>query len=217
VTPPPAPSRLLLATRTADKARELRQILQAAGATVELRSLDEGHVHWSEEEERLERFDSFEANARAKAEYFARLTGLPVVADDSGLEVLSLGGAPGVRSKRFAPQSGKLTGQALDAANNAELLRRLLGADEKRRRACYVCVALLVRRPGAAPEAFTGRCWGRILADPRGTGGFGYDPLFFHEGLGKTFGEATAEEKHAVSHRGEAFRELAAALARHPL
>ena len=191
-------------------------ILQAAGAAVELQSLDEAHVHWARKR-RLERFDSFQANARAKAEYFAKLTGLPTVADDSGLEVLSLGGTPGVRSKRFSPESGRLTGKELDAANNAELLRRLQGADEKRRRACYVCVALLVRRPGAAPEAFTGRCWGRILADPRGTGGFGYDPLFFHEGLGKTFGEATAEEKHAVSHRGEAFRELAAALARHPL
>ncbi len=209
--------RLLLATRSADKAGEIREILAAAGAVVELQSLDEAHVHWSSEEERLERFDSFEANARAKAEYFARLTGLPVAADDSGIEVLSLGGAPGVRSKRFAPDNGKLTGKALDEANNAELLRRLLGADEKRRRACYVCVALLLRRPSATPEAYTGRCWGRILTEPHGTGGFGYDPLFFHEGLGKAFGEATREEKHSVSHRGEAFRLLAAALAKHPL
>jgi len=208
---------LLLATRSADKAREIREILRAAGAAVDLRSLDEAHVRWSEEEERLERFESFEANARAKAEYFARRSGLPVVADDSGLEVLSLGGAPGVRSKRFAANDRGLTGTALDAANNAELLRRLLGADEARRRACYVCVALLLRRPTAPAEAFTGRCWGRVLAEPRGSGGFGYDPLFFHEGLGKTFGEATPEEKHGVSHRGEAFRLLAAALARHPL
>ncbi len=212
-----APPRLLLATRSADKAGEIREILRAAGAAVELQSLDDARVHWHEDEERLEQFDSFEANARAKAEYFARLTGLPVAADDSGIEVLSLGGAPGVRSKRFAPDNARLSGKALDAANNAELLRRLLGADEKRRRACYVCVALLVRRVGAAPEAYTGRCWGRILTEPRGTGGFGYDPLFFHEGLGKAFGEATPEEKHSVSHRGEAFRLLAEALARHPL
>jgi XTP/dITP diphosphohydrolase len=210
-------NRLLLATRSADKAREIRQILQAAGVDVELQSLDEAHVHWHSEEERLERFDSFQANARAKAEYFARLTGLPTVADDSGLEVLSLGGAPGVRSKRFSPEAGRLTGQELDAANNAELLRRLQGADEKRRRACYVCVALLLRTTSSAGEAFTGRCWGRILEEPKGTGGFGYDPLFFQEELGKTFGEATAEEKHGVSHRGEAFRQLAAALARRPL
>ncbi|HXY19789.1 MAG TPA: non-canonical purine NTP pyrophosphatase [Gemmatimonadales bacterium] len=209
--------RLLLATRSADKAREIREILAAAGADVELKSLDEAHVHWSSEEERLERFDSFQANARSKAEYFVGLTGLPVVADDSGLEVLSLGGAPGVRSKRFSPEAGRLTGKALDEANNAELLRRLQGADEPRRRACYVCVALLVRRAGAPPEAYTGRCWGRVLEEPRGTGGFGYDPLFFHEGLGKTFGEATAEDKHGVSHRGEAFRQLAAALVHRPL
>jgi len=210
-------NRLLLATRSADKAREIREILAEGGAGVELQSLDEARVHWASEEERLERFDSFQANARAKAEYFAKLTGLPVVADDSGLEVLSLGGAPGVRSKRFAPDAGRLTGRALDEANNVELLRRLHGADEKRRRACYVCVALLVRRLGAPAEAFTGRCWGRVLEEPRGTGGFGYDPLFFHEGLGKTFGEATAEEKHGVSHRGAAFSELAAALVARPL
>jgi XTP/dITP diphosphohydrolase len=213
VTPP----RLLLATRSVDKAREIREILRAAGAGVELQSLDQARVHWSEAEERLERFDSFEANARAKAEYFAKLTGLPVVADDSGIEVLSLGGAPGVRSKRFAPEYGRLEGKPLDAANNAELLRRLLGADEKRRRACYVCVAVLVRRPTAAPEAYTGRCWGRILTEPKGAGGFGYDPLFYHEALGKTFGEATSEEKQTLSHRGEAFRLLAARLAEHPL
>lgn len=210
-------NRLLLATRSADKAREIRQILQAAGLAIDLQSLDEARVHWNSEEERLERFDSFQANARAKAQYFARLTGLPVVADDSGLEILSLGGEPGVRSKRFSPDAGRLTGKELDAANNAELLRRLLGADEQRRRACYVCVALLLRTAGSAGEAFTGRCWGRVLEEPKGTGGFGYDPLFFHEGLGKSFGEATAEEKHGVSHRGDAFRQLAAALSHRPL
>ncbi len=210
-------NRLLLATRSADKAREIRQILHAAGVSVELQSLDEARVHWASEEERLERFDSFQANARAKAEYFAKLTGLPTVADDSGLEVLSLGGAPGVRSKRFSPEAGRLVGKELDAANNVELLRRLQGADEQRRRACYMCVALLLRTVSSAGEAFTGRCWGRILVEPQGTGGFGYDPLFFHEGLGKAFGEATAEEKHGVSHRGDAFRQLAAALAQRPL
>jgi XTP/dITP diphosphohydrolase len=210
-------NRLLLATRSADKAREIRQILQAAGLVTELQSLDEARVHWSSEEDRLERFDSFQENARAKAQYFARLTGLPTLADDSGLEVLSLGGAPGVRSKRFSVDAGRLAGQELDAANNAELLRRLLGADEKRRRACYVCVAVLLRTAAAAGETFIGRCWGRMLETPRGAGGFGYDPLFFHEGLGKTFGEATAEQKDGVSHRGDAFRQVAAALSLRPL
>jgi XTP/dITP diphosphohydrolase len=210
-------SRLLVATRSPDKAREIREILAAAGSTVEARSLDEAHVHWSSDEERLERFDSFEANARSKAEYFARLTGLPTVGEDSGLEVIALGGQPGVRSKRFSPQAGTLAGKELDAANNAELLRRLRGAEEARRRACYVCVAVLLRSPHATPESFTGRCWGRILEEPQGSGGFGYDPLFLHEGLGRTFGEVTAGEKNPVSHRGETFRLLAQALALRPL
>ena len=210
-------NRLLLATRSADKAREIRQILQAAGLVTELQSLDEARVHWSSEEDRLERFDSFQENARAKAQYFARLTGLPTLADDSGLEVLSLGGAPGVRSKRFSVDAGRLAGQELDAANNAELLRRLQGAPTARRRAAYTCVAVLVRRTGGPPEAFTGRCWGYVLDAPRGTGGFGYDPLFYHEELGKTFGEAASDEKHRVSHRGAAFRFLAEALAAKPL
>ncbi len=208
---------LLLATRSADKVREIRRILQAAGSAIEIQSLEEAHVHWSSEEDRIERFDSFLSNARAKAEYFAKLTGRPTVADDSGIEVISLGGAPGVRSKRFAPEGGALAGKELDAANNAELLRRLGGADQARRRACYVCVAVLLRKPGVPPEEFTGRSWGRILVEPRGTGGFGYDPLFFHEGIGKSFGEAGPEEKDGVSHRGEAFRQVAAALAKRPL
>ncbi len=210
-------SRLLLATRSADKVREIRRILAAAGCTVEIESLDEAHVHWNSAEERIEEHDSFLANARAKAEYFARLTGRPTVADDSGIEVISLGGAPGVRSKRFAPESARLSGKELDAANNAELLRRLRGADAARRRACYVCVAVLLRKPSGPPEAFTGRSWGRILEEPRGSGGFGYDPLFLHEGLERSFGEAEPDEKDARSHRGEAFRLVAAALAARPL
>lgn len=208
-------NKLLLATRSADKAREIGEIL--AGSHVDVVSLEDIHFPWHSEEERIEEHDSFLANARSKAEYFARLSGLPTVADDSGLEVVTLAGAPGVRSKRFAPDSARLSGKLLDDANNAELLRRLLGAGTPRRRASYVCVAVLIRKPGAVPEVFTGRCWGRILDAPKGTGGFGYDPLFFHEGLGKTFGEATPAEKHGVSHRGAAFRELATALAADPI
>jgi XTP/dITP diphosphohydrolase len=208
-------ARLLLATRSADKAREIGEIL--AGVDVDVVSLEQARVGWRAEEERLEEHDSFLANARSKAEYFARLSGLPTVADDSGLEVLALGGQPGVRSKRFAPDAGRLSGKALDEANNTELLRRLRGAPVARRRANYTCVAVLFRRAGAAPEAFTGRCWGYVLDAPRGTGGFGYDPLFFHEELGMTFGEATPDAKHRVSHRGAAFRQLASALAAEPL
>jgi len=203
---------LLVATRSEDKAREIREILDAAGAGVEVKSLQDARVPWDSREERIEAFDSFQANARAKAEYFARLTGLPTVADDSGLEVLSLLGTPGVRSKRFAPGAANLAGKELDAANNRELLARLAGADEKRRRASYTCVAVLLRRPTAPPDSFTGLCWGRILEEPRGEGGFGYDPLFYFEELEQTFAELTAEEKHKVSHRGEAFRQVAEAL-----
>ena len=210
-------NRLLLATRSADKAREIKQIMQAAGCTCELVSLADARVVEHSDEERIEEHDSFLGNARAKAEYFVKLTGLPTVADDSGLEVLSLLGAPGVRSKRFASGGTDLLGKALDEANNTELLRRLLGASEQRRRASYTCVAVLVRRVSAPPADFTGTCWGRVLEEPRGTGGFGYDPLFYYEPLGKTFAELTAEEKNAVSHRGEAFRQVAAALAAKPL
>lgn len=210
-------NKLLLATRSKDKAGEIRDVLRAVGADVELVSLEDAHVAWSSKEEAIEEFDSFLSNARAKAEYFAKLTGLPTVADDSGIEVLSLLGAPGVKSKRFATGARDLAGKELDRANNEELLRRLQGADEARRRASYVCVAVLLRRPNAPPESWTGRCWGRILEAPKGEGGFGYDPLFFHEGLGRSFGEVTPAEKHAVSHRGEAFRQVAEALVARPL
>ncbi len=207
---------LLLATRSADKVREIREILRAAGG-IEVKTLEEARVSWSSAEDRLEDHDSFLANARSKAEYFHKLTGLPTVSDDSGIEVISLMGAPGVRSKRFAPNALSLASKELDQANNAELLRRLSGADELRRRASYVCVAVLVRGGGHPPESFTGRCWGRVLDAPRGSGGFGYDPLFFDDELGKTFAELTPEEKHARSHRGAAFRQVAAALAAKPL
>lgn len=210
-------NRLLLASRSEDKAREIKEILAAAGAGVELQSLEDARIPCSSAEERIEEHDSFLGNARAKAEYFAKLTGLPTVADDSGIEVISLMGAPGVRSKRFALNAAQLTGKELDQANNRELLLRLRGADEKRRRASYVCVAVLLRRPNAVPQDFTGRCWGRVLEEPRGTGGFGYDPLFLDEELQKTFAELTPEEKHARSHRGEAFRAVAEALKLRPL
>ena len=210
-------SRLLLATRSADKAREIRHILTDAGCGVDLATLEESHVAWSRAEEELEDQDSFLGNARRKAEYFARLTGLPTVTDDSGIEVISLLGKPGIKSRRFAPNAGSLAGRELDQANNAELLRRLTGADPARRRACYTCVAVLQRRLNAPPESFTGRCWGRVLEEPRGTEGFGYDPLFFFEELGRTFAELTPVEKHRVSHRGEAFRQVAEALKAKPL
>lgn len=200
--------KLLAATRSAGKQREFRRILEPAG--VELLFPDDVGVLEGPAEELIEMGDTFEANARHKAEYFARRTGLPTVADDSGLEVFVLGGAPGVRSRRWAGAAG--SPDAVDAANNAELLRRLAGASEARRRARYRCVLVLLRAPGAVPEVFEGTCGGRILEAPGGAGGFGYDPLFWSDELGKSFGDATPEEKDGVSHRGRALRALAGAL-----
>ena len=200
--------KLLAATRSAGKQRELRRALETAGH--EIVFPDEAGVFESAAEEALELGETFEANARHKAEYFARRSGLPTVADDSGLEVFSLGGAPGVRSKRWAGAAGST--EAIDEANNAELRRRLLGAEASRRKARYRCVLVLLRAPNGFPEVFEGSCTGTILDEPRGTGGFGYDPWFLSDDLGKTFGEATPHEKAAVSHRGKALTALLTAL-----
>lgn len=196
--------KLLFATRSSGKQVEVRRVMEAAGHGVVFP--DEAGVPETRQEELLEVSDSFETNARTKAEFFLKKTGLPTVADDSGLEVFSLGGLPGVRSKRWAG----LTGPSLevDKANNAELLRRLAGAPESRRRARYRCVLVLLRSASAIPEVFEGVCGGRILEEPRGTGGFGYDPLFLCDALDQTFGEAAAEEKDRVSHRGQALEKL---------
>lgn len=193
---------LLVGTRSRGKQREVRRLL--AGTGIEVRFPDDVGVPEDPAEEALELADSYEANARAKAEYFSRRTGLPTVADDSGLEVIALGGAPGVRSKRWAGVEAH--GAALDAGNNAELLRRLAGAPAERRRARFRCVLVYVPAPGAPSERFEGSCPGTILEAPRGADGFGYDPLFLSDELGKTLGEASDDEKDRVSHRGVAFR-----------
>jgi XTP/dITP diphosphohydrolase len=204
---------LLVATRSVGKQGEFARILEPLGVT--LAFPDDVGLAPRSDEDALELGDTFEANARHKAEYFARRSGLATVADDSGLEVLALGGAPGVRSRRWAGASG--TPDQVDAANNAELVRRLAGAPPARRGARYRCVLVLLRDPGAIPESFEGSCAGRILEQPAGTGGFGYDPYFFSDELQKSFGEATPEEKDGVSHRGRAVRGLAAALERRPV
>jgi XTP/dITP diphosphohydrolase len=200
--------KVLAATRSAGKQREIRRVLGAAGLEVVfpvdiwLRESSAGDP--------IEQGDSFESNARQKAEYFARLSSMPTFADDSGLEVFSLGGAPGVHSKRWAGASG--SDPEIDAANNAELLRRLAGAPEPRRLARYRCVLFYLPSYGAVPTICQGDCTGRILDAPRGTNGFGYDAYFFSDELGKTFGEATDEEKDRLSHRGRALRALAQTL-----
>ena len=196
---------LLAATRSQGKQVELRRLLEPAG--IQVLFPDDAGLWEGPAEDLLELAESFEGNARRKAEHFARLSGRPTLADDSGLEVFSLGGAPGVRSRRWAGAVG--TADDVDAANNAELLRRLRGAPDARRRARYRCVLVYLERPDAVPKVFEGVCGGRILEAPLGEGGFGYDPLFFSDELGKTFGEATAGEKDAVSHRGRAVRAFA--------
>lgn len=195
---------LLVATRSTGKQREFRRLLEPAGFDV--RFPDDVGLHQRPEEDTLEVASSFEGNARAKAEYFARLSGLPTLADDSGLEVLSLGGAPGVRSKRFANATG--TPAEVDAANNRELLRRLLGASEQRRSARFRCVLVFLPRHGGVPVIAEGSCPGRILEAPAGEGGFGYDPLFLSAELGVTLAEATPAQKDEVSHRARALRAL---------
>lgn len=202
---------LLVATRSADKLREIRQIL-AAHPGVRVLDLREAGVPESPEEEGIEAFATFEENALAKARYFAEHAGLPTLADDSGLSVDALGGAPGVYSRRFSGRSD-LRGAELDAANNAVLLERLAGVPVERRTARYVCVAAVVPG-GGAEQLFRGECEGVILPEPRGSGGFGYDPLFYLPGEERTFGELAPERKNLFSHRGRALRAAAGWLAR---
>ena len=144
---------------------------------------------------------TFEENARKKAIHYSRHCPGLVFADDSGLCVGALGGAPGVGSARFSGPD------ATDAGNNMKLLQELAGARETQRAAHYVCI-IAVARQGQVMETFEGRAGGTILEAPRGEGGFGYDPLFFYEPLGKSFAEISGGEKFAVSHRGQAFRKL---------
>lgn len=199
--------KLLLATRSTHKLREIRAILRDE-PEIELVDLNAAAVPVSRDEDLIEAFDTFEANAVAKAIYFHRKTGHPTAADDSGIVVDALGGAPGVRSKRFAPVRDGVAGEARDRENLEHLLRRLSTVTLAERTARYVCVVALVTDQDHEPGIFRGTVEGLILGHPRGKGGFGYDPVFYHRGLGRTFAEIAPEEKDAVSHRGIAFREL---------
>ena len=205
--------KVVVATRSADKLREIRQVLRGVRG-VDLIDLNDAGVPESPGEDSIERFDTFEENARAKAEYFAGLTGLPTIADDSGIVVDALGGAPGVRSKRYAPTPEGLPGEARDRANLLHLLDALGDRALAERVGRYVCVAALDLADGTGTTLFRGQVEGLVLDRPRGFGGFGYDPVFFHPSSGRTFAELTPEEKDQVSHRGQAFQALAQALER---
>ena len=192
---------MLLATRSAGKIRELRPLLLERGIGVI--SLDDAGIAESDAEDALEVYATFEENALAKARYFARLSGRPTLADDSGVAVDALGGRPGVLSKRWSGRVD-LTGQALDDENNRLLLAAL--RDKADRRAHYVCAAAYA--DASRELVCRGEVHGRILEDANGVGGFGYDPFFFADELGKSFGEASRQEKATVSHRARAFATL---------
>jgi XTP/dITP diphosphohydrolase len=196
----PAMATILVATSNAGKLRDF------AAAAAEHGIALAGLPNFSSLPQVPEDEPTFEANARKKAEAYSRFApGAVVLADDSGLEVRVLNGAPGVRSARFAATSAEEN--ASDAANNARLLAELRTVPEDRRQAQFVCV-IVAARDGKTLATFRGEAQGVILHAPRGAGGFGYDPLFYFPQLGKTFAELSAAEKARVSHRGQAFREF---------
>lgn len=207
---------LVLATRSSHKLREIRDILGDCGA--DLVSLSDRAIEPRAEEDDIECFDSFAANAIAKARYFCVRTALPTVADDSGIVVPALGGAPGVLSRRFAETLGVTPAEPeRDAVNTRLLLERARPLHGDQRRAYYACAAALAlpaaddgREP--ALHVFAGTCEGVLADAPRGDHGFGYDPVFLLPGLGLTFAEVEPALKQRLSHRARAFRALAAAL-----
>ena len=205
------PRTLVLATRSAGKLRELGPMIRDAG--FEPVTLDALGIAPLADDEAVEAFETFEENAIAKARHYGaraeasgRGAGVLVLADDSGLEVFALGGAPGVRSKRWSGSA--LEGAELDDANNAKLMSALHGVADRRAR--YVCAAAITSALGLV--CARGECPGAMLEAARGADGFGYDPYFFSDELKRSFGEATRAEKEAVSHRARAVRAVLDAL-----
>jgi XTP/dITP diphosphohydrolase len=199
----PAMSRIYLATSNPGKVREFREAAQAL--TVELDSLP----GMASLPPAIENGATFEENARIKAEYYSRFApGELVLAEDSGLAVETLKGAPGVHSARYAAvlQSGVASEQnSDDQANNAALMSQLERLGGNVHPGKYMCV-IAVARDGATLATFTGEAPGELHTVPRGTQGFGYDPLFYFPALGQTFAELSLEQKRQHSHRGKAFR-----------
>ena len=195
------PAQLVLATGNAGKLRELRAILTPWA--VDVRALGEFTAGAAEETG-----SSFVENAILKARFAARAAGLPAIADDSGLEVDALGGAPGIHSARYAGPG------ADDAANNARLLRELEAVPDAQRTARYRCAVVFLRGPLDRSPVVCQAAWeGRITRLPRGEGGFGYDPLFLVGDGAQTAAELDAEAKNRLSHRGRALRALVTELA----
>ena len=192
-------SRLVLATRNAHKVEELQAILSSAGLEVSLVALPD------DAPDVVEDGLTFAANALKKARSAASATGLPSVADDSGLRVDALGGMPGVFSARWAGSHGD------DAANLRLVLDQVADLADEHRGASFVCAAALVL-PTGEERVVEGRLTGALVREPRGSGGFGYDPAFVPDGSGRTTAEMSAQEKNAISHRGLAFRDLIPAI-----
>ncbi|MBI5484775.1 MAG: XTP/dITP diphosphatase [Deltaproteobacteria bacterium] len=187
--------KLVVATRNRGKIREIQALLDGLIEEVICSADVDGFS------DTVEDGGSFEENALKKAREAALFTGLPALADDSGLVVEALNGRPGVYSARFAGEG------AGDEANNARLIEELEKIGPDRRQAAFVCVLAFVT-PDGVERTFTGRVGGRILDLPQGSGGFGYDPLFLVEGFGRTMAELALEEKNNISHRGQAFRQF---------
>lgn len=194
-------AKVVLASNNAGKLREFAALLENAGITL----VPQGELDVPEAEEP---YPTFVENALTKARHAARLTGLPALADDSGLCVRALRGAPGVYSARYAQRAG---GEKSDAANNAHLLAQLQQSDD--RRAYYYCVLALVRHEDdPEPLIAEGRWHGEMLDAPHGANGFGYDPLFFIPELNATAAQLDPAVKNANSHRAIALRQLLARL-----
>jgi len=191
--------KIVMASNNAGKLKEFASLLDDIG--LDVRPQGEFDVPEAEEP-----FGTFVENALAKARHAARLTGLPALADDSGVCVNALGGAPGVYSARYAGEPKS------DASNNAKLIADLAAHADKS--AYYYCVLVYVRHADDPQPVIADGVWkGEIIDQPRGQGGFGYDPYFLLPSLGKTAAELTAAEKNAVSHRGQALRALVEKLA----
>ena len=193
-------NKLVIASNNPGKLREIGAIL----APLRIEVLPQGALGVSEAEEP---HCTFVENALAKARHASRLTGLPALADDSGVCVHALGGEPGVHSARYARAAGAVDRETQDRLNNQMLLQALAGADD--RSAHYCCVIVVVRHADDPQPLIAEAEWhGEILEAPRGNGGFGYDPLFLIPELGKTGAELAPEEKNTLSHRGRALAVL---------
>ena len=194
--------KVVVASRNRHKLREIEVLLADAGLPWDLVSVDQVAPGCALTEDE----PSFEGNALSKARQAAAASGLPALADDSGIEVDVLHGAPGVYSARWSGEPCD------DARNNQKMLRELADVPTEKRTARYRCAAVFVDPARGLEIVRTGACAGRLLESPQDTGGFGYDPLFFIESLGRSMAEITLAEKNRLSHRADAFHELARAL-----